>query len=111
MRLLSQEVYDLEVEHTKLNLDKFYVKTAEQDPCFIELIDAAEDALAAKVRYSTDKTDKTAVAYVKLEDACKVLQNAILSIRHILIRQKQITKLSRPDKEGKVGFWKRIFSQ
>ncbi len=92
MRLISSEVYDLELEHTCIDIEKEYEKVSRDDPCFIFLINSVEDALAKKAGYN-----KNAEALVKLKDANDILINAILSLRHILISQISISKLERPE--------------
>src|SRR5438309_785690 len=93
MRLISDVVYDLEIEHTKFDLDKEFEKVENDDHNFIRLIQAGEDKLTSKAVYA-----KNGIAYVKLEDSFAVMRNAILSIRHILISQINITRLERPEK-------------
>jgi len=90
MRLINNEVFDLEQENTFLNLEEEYNKVAKNDPNFIRILDAMEDRLAEKIVVS--KKGKT---YISHANASRILIECILSLRHLILRSIQIAKLEK----------------
>jgi hypothetical protein len=98
MIILSEEVMDLEQEHTQLNFVEEFEKAAEEDPVFVnQIVMMGFEGLAEKGK--PVKRNSTQL-YIKYEDACRVLEEVLFSYRHIVGVQSEVNYLQKPEEEG-----------
>lgn len=83
---LSKEVFDLEMENTKLDMVEEYKKILNEDPLVIDLINAAEEKMSDKLMIIINSKEDT-FTYVPFGYACKVLKELTFTLRHLIESQ------------------------
>ena len=93
MIALTEMVVELEEQETQLNILEEYQKAIEEDPIFMDLIIMGTfKALAEQSK--TIKKNSTQL-YIKYEEACKVVQEALIGYRYLLNVQVEMNELKK----------------